>query len=69
VVSVYGLQGVVLAHVFLNLPLATRMILQGWQAIPAERIRLAQSLGFTPRETFRHLEGRCCARCCPAWRW
>ena len=55
-VSIYGLHGVVLAHVFLNLPLATRMILQGWLSIPAERLRLAQSLGFTPRETFRHLE-------------
>jgi thiamine transport system permease protein len=55
-ISIYGLHGVVLAHVFLNLPLATRMILQGWLAIPAERIRLAQSLGFTPHETFRHLE-------------
>jgi thiamine transport system permease protein len=54
--SLYGLQGVLLAHVFLNLPLATRMILQGWLAIPAERIRLAQSLGFTPQQTFRHLE-------------
>ena len=54
--SIYGLHGVVLAHVFLNLPLATRMILQGWLAIPAERIRLAQSLGFGPAETFRHLE-------------
>lgn len=55
-VSIYGLHGVVLAHVFLNLPLATRMILQGWLAIPSERIRLAQSLGFGPAETFRHLE-------------
>jgi len=55
-VSIFGLHGVVIAHVFLNLPLATRMILQGWLALPAERIRLAQSLGFTPRETFRHLE-------------
>ncbi len=54
--SIFGLHGVVLAHVFLNLPLATRMILQGWQAIPAERIRLAHSLGFGPAETFRHLE-------------
>lgn len=54
--SLYGLQGVLLAHVFLNLPLATRMILQGWLSIPAERIRLAQSLGFTPQQTFRHLE-------------
>ena len=43
-VSVYGLQGVVLAHVFLNLPLATRLILQGWLDIPAERFRLAATL-------------------------
>lgn len=55
-ISIFGLHGVVIAHVFLNLPLATRMILQGWLAIPAERIRLAQSLGFGPHETFRHLE-------------
>ena len=55
-ISIFGLHGVVIAHVFLNLPLATRMILQGWLAIPAERVRLAQSLGFGPHETFRHLE-------------
>lgn len=54
--SIYGLQGVVLAHVFLNLPLATRMILQGWQAIPAERFRLGASLGFAPGDVARHLE-------------
>ena len=34
-IDIYGLQGVVLAHVFLNLPLAVRLILQAWQAIPA----------------------------------
>lgn len=55
-ISIYGLHGVVLAHVFLNLPLAVRMILQAWLAIPAERMRLAQSLGFGPSQTFRHLE-------------
>jgi thiamine transport system permease protein len=55
-VSIFGLHGVLLAHVFLNLPLAVRMILQGWLAIPAERVRLAQSLGFGPAETLRHLE-------------
>ena len=54
--SIYGLHGVVLAHVFLTLPLATRMILQGWQAIPAERFRLAQSLSMGPGAIFRHLE-------------
>ena len=55
-VSIYGFHGVVLAHVFFNLPLAVRMILQGWQAIPAERFRLALTLGFAPRDILRHLE-------------
>ncbi|MGQ0567556.1 MAG: thiamine/thiamine pyrophosphate ABC transporter permease ThiP [Gemmobacter sp.] len=55
-IAIYGLHGVVLAHVFLNMPLAVRMILSGWQAIPAERFRLAASLGFGPGETLRHLE-------------
>ncbi|MBW7922532.1 MAG: thiamine/thiamine pyrophosphate ABC transporter permease ThiP [Rubellimicrobium sp.] len=47
--SIYGLTGVVLAHVFLNLPLAVRMILTGWQAIPEDRFRLAASLGVPVR--------------------
>lgn len=55
-VSIYGLQGVVLAHVFFNLPLATRLLLHGWQAIPAERFRLAASLGFSPADIQRALE-------------
>ena len=55
-IEIYGLQGVVLTHVFFNLPLATRLILQGWLAIPAEQIRLGQSLGFSPRDIARHLE-------------
>lgn len=44
-VDIYGYHGVILAHVFFNLPLATRLILQGWLAIPTERFRLAASLG------------------------
>lgn len=55
-VSIYGLWGVVLAHVFFNLPLATRLILQGWQTVPAEHFRLAASLGFTARDVARRLE-------------
>jgi thiamine transport system permease protein len=43
-VSIYGLAGVVLGHLFLNLPLGIRLILQGWQAIPSERVRLAVEL-------------------------
>ncbi|SIO48672.1 thiamine transport system permease protein [Rhodovulum sp. ES.010] len=55
-IDIYGLEGVVLAHVFFNLPLATRLILQGWLAIPAERFRLAAALGFGPGEVARRLE-------------
>ncbi len=54
--QLYGPQGVILGHVFFNLPLAVRLILQGWAAIPAERLRLAASLDFGPREVMRHLE-------------
>ncbi|MDP5359628.1 MAG: thiamine/thiamine pyrophosphate ABC transporter permease ThiP, partial [Paracoccaceae bacterium] len=43
-ISIFGLHGVVLAHVFFNLPLAVRFMLQGWLAIPAERFQLAASL-------------------------
>ncbi|TGN42569.1 ABC transporter permease subunit, partial [Paracoccus liaowanqingii] len=55
-VGIYGWQGVILAHVFFNLPLSVRLILQGWQDIPSERFRLAASLDFAPCDIFRHLE-------------
>lgn len=55
-VSIYGFFGVVLAHVFFNLPLATRLLLQGWQAIPAEQFRVAAQLGLTPSAIQRTLE-------------
>ncbi len=54
--DIYGLTGILLAHVFFNLPLATRMILQGWGSIPSEHFRLAAQLGFRPADTIRHLE-------------
>jgi len=55
-IDIYGLHGVVLANVFFNLPLATRLLLQGWLAVPAERFRLAASLGFSPGDVARVLE-------------
>jgi thiamine transport system permease protein len=54
--SIYGLHGILLAHVFFNLPLATRLILQGWLAIPGEHYRLAQSLNFAPSVSRRVIE-------------
>ena len=65
--DIYGFRGVVLAHVFFNLPLVARLLLQGWLAIPAEQFRLAAQLGFAPaRRLPPHRGCRCCARCCPA---
>jgi thiamine transport system permease protein len=55
-VSIYGFHGVVLAHVFFNMPLATRLLLQGWQSIPAERFRVCAQLRLTPRAMFRAVE-------------
>ena len=55
-ISIYGLQGVVLAHVFFNLPLAIRLLVQGWQGVPAERFRLSAQLGMGPRMVFRLIE-------------
>lgn len=54
--SIYGLSGVLLAHVFFNLPLVTRLILQGWNRIPTEHFRLAAQLNMRPRDVFLRLE-------------
>lgn len=55
-INIYGFAGVVMAHVFFNLPLATRLILQGWQAIPSEHFRLAAELEMKTADVARHLE-------------
>jgi thiamine transport system permease protein len=55
-IDIYGFTGVVLAHVFFNLPLAIRLILQGWVAIPAEHFRLAAQLNMTSHDIHRTLE-------------
>ncbi|MGH6930795.1 MAG: thiamine/thiamine pyrophosphate ABC transporter permease [Dongiaceae bacterium] len=52
----YGLSGILIAHVFFNLPLATRLLLPAWQAIPGETWRLASQLGMGSRELFRLIE-------------
>lgn len=60
--DIYGYHGVILAHVFFNLPLAVRLILQGWLAIPAERFRLAATLNVP---IWRVLEWPMLRRLCP----
>ncbi|MDZ7279514.1 thiamine/thiamine pyrophosphate ABC transporter permease ThiP [Pantoea eucrina] len=54
--SPYGLQGILLAHLFFNLPLATRMLLQALESIPGEQRQLAAQLGVRGWNAFRLLE-------------
>jgi thiamine transport system permease protein len=64
--DIYGLHGVVIAHVFFNLPLAVRMLLGAWQAVPGERWRLAASLGLTRGAMWRVLDGPVILRAAPS---
>lgn len=54
--GVYGLPGILTAHVFFNLPLATRLFLQALEAVPADQWRLAAQLGMGARASFRLIE-------------
>ena len=54
--SPYGLAGILLAHVFFNLPLATRLLLQALESIPAEQRQLAAQLNIIGWDFFRLLE-------------
>ncbi|GLQ35294.1 thiamine/thiamine pyrophosphate ABC transporter permease ThiP [Amylibacter marinus] len=55
-IDIYGFGGVVLAHIFFNIPLATRLILQGWMSIPAEHFRVAAQLGMSTSDISTRLE-------------
>ncbi|HEY4193763.1 MAG TPA: thiamine/thiamine pyrophosphate ABC transporter permease [Mesorhizobium sp.] len=54
--GIYGLSGILVAHVFFNLPLGVRLFLEALQTVPADQWRLAGQLGMGPRATFRLIE-------------
>lgn len=54
--SPYGLQGILLAHVFFNLPLAARLLLQSLENIPVEQRQLAAQLGMNGWQQWRFVE-------------
>lgn len=54
--SPYGLTGILLAHTFFNLPLATRLLLQALESIPTEQRQLAAQLSMRGWHHFRLLE-------------
>ncbi|TCL72926.1 thiamine/thiamine pyrophosphate ABC transporter permease ThiP [Rhizobium sp. BK251] len=55
-ISIYGLSGILLAHVFFNLPLACRLMLAGLERVPAEYWLVAGGLGMRPVAVFRFVE-------------
>ncbi|MEF1308519.1 thiamine/thiamine pyrophosphate ABC transporter permease ThiP [Vibrio mytili] len=54
--SIYGLNGILLAHVFFNLPYAARLLLQPLESIAAEQHKLCAHLGMTHWDKFRWVE-------------
>ncbi len=54
--SIYGLNGILIAHVFFNLPLATRVFLSVIESLPGETWRLVRQLGLGPVSIFRYIE-------------
>lgn len=52
----YGLTGILIAHVFFNMPLAARLLLQAIEAIPESSWRLASQLGLRSHHLFKVLE-------------
>jgi thiamine transport system permease protein len=55
-ISIYGIQGILLGHVLINLPFAVRLLLSGWSNIALEHFRLARQLNFGGKEYFKYLE-------------
>lgn len=54
--SIYGLNGILLAHVFFNLPYAARLLLQSLDAVPAEQHKLCAHLGMSHWNKFKWVE-------------
>jgi thiamine transport system permease protein len=63
---IYGLPGILIAHVFFNAPLAARVFLASLSAVPGEHWRLATQLGMRPAAVFRLIDLPVIAREAPA---
>lgn len=55
-VSLYGLNGIVFAHVMMNFPYCARLIYEQLRAIPNEQIKLSKQLRLNGWQTFRLVE-------------
>lgn len=60
--DIYGLTGILLAHVFFNMPLAVRLLLASLESIPQDYWKLSAQLGMGSLARFRLLEWPVIAR-------
>lgn len=51
--NIYGLPGILIAHVFFNMPLAVRIVLQSFETIAQEQWKLTESLSLSTWYRFR----------------
>jgi thiamine transport system permease protein len=63
--NAYGLAGILIAHVFFNLPLAARLMFDALERIQGDQHRLAESLGLSPTQIFRFVEWPALSRVLP----
>ena len=54
--KLFGLNGILIAHIYLNFPLAVRILYQGYSSIPLSREQLADQLKFSLWQRVRHIE-------------
>ncbi len=63
--GIYGLTGILLAHVFFNMPLAARILTAALERIPGEYWRLAAQLAMPRAAIWRHITWPAMARVIP----
>ncbi len=54
--KLYGLTGILLAHLFFNLPLSVRLLLPIWNHIPDQHWRISVQLGMSRKEQWTFIE-------------
>jgi thiamine transport system permease protein len=54
--DLYGLNGILLAHLFFNIPLTVRLLLPTWESIPEQHWRLSSQLNMSSWQQWRHIE-------------